>query len=135
MQFTNWLKVRGKCEYVDFTEAQIKQLRTVFDQLDFDGSGAIGVDEIEFPLIGLGLANNRYDVETLYEEMDLDKNGEIDFDEFLTVVKRSEKQDYNHKLRQFFDICKNLDFEKDSLNFNNKILYKQRNLVLDAFMA
>ena len=74
-------------------------------------------------------------METLYEEIDLDKNLEIDFDEFLIAVKRSEKKTYNHQLRQFFEICKNLDFEKDSLNFNNRILGKQRKLVMDAFMA
>lgn len=103
--------------------------------MDFDGSGNIGVDEMEFPLIGLGLADNRIQVEIMYKEMDLDENGEIDFDEFLQLVKKSEKKEYNHKLRQFFEICKNLDFDKDSLNFNNTILSKQRKLVMDAFLA
>jgi Ca2+-binding EF-hand superfamily protein len=90
---------------------------------------------MEFPLIGLGLADNRIQVEIMYKEMDLDENGEIDFDEFLQLVKKSEKKEYNHKLRQFFEICKNLDFDKDSLNFNNTILSKQRKLVMDAFLA
>jgi calmodulin len=67
-------------------------LRTCFQQLDFDGSGNIGVDEMEFPLIGLGLADNRKEVEKMYREMDLDENGEIDFEEFLQLVKRSDKR-------------------------------------------
>ena len=58
-------------------------MRTCFNQLDFDGSGMIGVDEIEFPLIGLGLADNRKQVVSIVKEMDLDENGEINFDEFL----------------------------------------------------
>ena len=44
---------------IDFDEDQIKILRKAFDSLDEDGSQAIGVDELEDPLIALGLVDNR----------------------------------------------------------------------------
>jgi Ca2+-binding EF-hand superfamily protein len=38
---------------------QIRKLRECFNSLDNDGSGAIGVEELEDPLIGLGFAETR----------------------------------------------------------------------------
>lgn len=54
-----WLKKRGKEHCIDFDDEELKQLRQYFDSLDEDGSGAIGVDELEDPLIALGLVENR----------------------------------------------------------------------------
>ncbi len=34
----------------------------IFDALDYDGSGAIGIDELEEPFIALGLVNNRDEI-------------------------------------------------------------------------
>jgi hypothetical protein len=38
----------------------LKKLKECFIALDADGSGAIGVDELVDPLIGLGFADNIY---------------------------------------------------------------------------
>jgi Ca2+-binding EF-hand superfamily protein len=37
-------------------------LKACFSSLDEDGSGSIGVDELEEPLIGLGFAETREEV-------------------------------------------------------------------------
>jgi Ca2+-binding EF-hand superfamily protein len=55
----NWLKSRGKEHYIDFEDEELRQLRDYFGSLDDDGSGSIGVDELEDPLIALGLVDNR----------------------------------------------------------------------------
>jgi hypothetical protein len=55
----SWLKKRGKQHCIDFDDEELRQLRTYFNSLDDDGSGAIGVDELEDPLIALGLVENR----------------------------------------------------------------------------
>ena len=60
-----WLCKRGKADRLDFTDQELRQLRTCFNALDDDGSGSIGVDELEEPMIGLGFANNRADVEAM----------------------------------------------------------------------
>ena len=55
----NWLKSRGKEHCIDFEDEELRQLRNYFGSLDDDGSGSIGVDELEDPLIALGLVDNR----------------------------------------------------------------------------
>jgi len=53
------LKSRGKEHCIDFEDDQKIKLRACFNSLDDDGSGSIGVDELEDPLIALGLVDNR----------------------------------------------------------------------------
>lgn len=55
----NWLKVHGKEDYINFKDEELEQLRTYFKSLDSDGGGSIGIDELEDPLIALGLVDNR----------------------------------------------------------------------------
>ena len=55
--------------------------------LDDDGSGAIGVDELEDPLIALGLVENRQQVQQIVQLVDEDGSEMIEFDEFLMIIK------------------------------------------------
>ncbi len=50
------MKHHGKEDYIDFKDEEILVLRKYFKSLDSDGSGSIGVEELEDPLIALGLA-------------------------------------------------------------------------------
>jgi Ca2+-binding EF-hand superfamily protein len=68
---------------------QIRKLRECFDSLDGDGSGAIGVEELEDPLIGLGFAETRQEVQDMIDSVDTDRSGSIEFSEFLTIIKSS----------------------------------------------
>ena len=54
-----WLRKHGKSKYIDFNEDQMKILNDCFNDLDEDGSHAIGIDELEDPLIALGLVDSR----------------------------------------------------------------------------
>lgn len=74
---------------IDFTLQERKKLREIFDDLDADGSGAIGVDELEEPFIALDLASNRDSINDLISKVDEDGGGEIDFDEFLTIIRHA----------------------------------------------
>lgn len=60
-----WLKTHGKRKYIQFDDKEITELRKYFNSLDQDGSKSIGVDELEDPLIALGLAASRDEVEQL----------------------------------------------------------------------
>ena len=44
---------------MDFTNDEINKLKECFDSLDEDLSGAIGIEELEGPLIGLGFYDTR----------------------------------------------------------------------------
>jgi Ca2+-binding EF-hand superfamily protein len=57
--------------------------------LDDDGSGSIGIDELEEPLIGLGFAANRDEVQEMIDLVDEDGSGQIEFNEFLLILKNS----------------------------------------------
>ena len=45
-----------------FKDEELKKLREYFNSLDEDESGSIGVDELEDPLIALGLVESRQQV-------------------------------------------------------------------------
>lgn len=82
-----WLKKRGKQHCIDFDDEELRQLRSYFNSLDEDGSGAIGVDELEDPLIALGLVENRQQVAQIVAMVDEDGSQQIEFDEFLSIIK------------------------------------------------
>lgn len=74
---------RGKDKMVYYDNEQVNKMRKYFKELDTDRSGMIGPSEIEETLISLGLAKTESDVLAVVNELDLDGNGELDFDEFL----------------------------------------------------
>lgn len=65
-----WLKKHGKEQYIDFDIDERKKYREIFEALDYDGSGAIGIDELEEPFIALGLVSNRDDIKELIKIVD-----------------------------------------------------------------
>ena len=67
--------------------------------MDADGSGAIGVDELEEPFIALDLASNRDSINDLIKKVDEDGGGEIDFDEFLTIIRLALTEESSKKMR------------------------------------
>lgn len=83
----HWMEKRGKKELKYYSNDQIELLRKYFNQLDLDGSGTISPSEIEEMLISLGLARTREEVEEMICELDVNGNGELEFDEFLTMLK------------------------------------------------
>ena len=70
-----WMVNHGKGHYLAFTDAQIIKLKETFSNLDEDGGGSIGIDELETPLIGLGFADTREQVEEMVKEVDEDESG------------------------------------------------------------
>ena len=81
-----WLHKVGKNKVINFTRSQLSSLRACFDQLDDDGGGTIGLEELMIPLIGLGLCHSVQEVIDIFEMVDEDCSGEIEFDEFLEIT-------------------------------------------------
>ena len=86
-----WLRSTGKSKYIDFDDEQLIVLKDCFNDLDEDGSQAIGVDELEDPLIALGLVDSRRQVQKMVSN--IDEDGEIEFHEFLKLVKGASKKE------------------------------------------
>ena len=57
-----WLRHRGKSNMIEFDDKLMKKLKETFKALDTDGGGSIGLEELETPLIGLGLACNSEEI-------------------------------------------------------------------------
>ncbi len=55
--------------------------------------GSIGVVELEDPLLALGLAQNRQDVEKLIKAVDDDQSGQIEFAEFMKIMSSVSEED------------------------------------------
>ena len=82
-----WLRKHGKDDYIVFKDEELKKLRDYFNSLDDDKSGSIGVDELEDPLIALGLVENRQQVQEIVQLVDEDGSEKIEFGEFLSIIK------------------------------------------------
>ena len=85
-----WLCQRGKDHVLEFSDNELRKLKECFLALDDDGSEAIGIDELEEPLIGLGFADTRDDVQEMIDDVDDDGSGQIEFAEFLLIIKGSD---------------------------------------------
>ena len=77
---------------------RVLQLRSIFRGLDFDGSGEIDIDELKDAVkfvsdadtgSGPPLIEKPQEIIDLFESMDIDKNGTVDFDEFLVGMTTS----------------------------------------------
>lgn len=114
------MKNRGRYHLLDFSDDELKKLKECFRNLDDDGSGSIGIDELEIPLIGLGFADSREEVEEIVREVDEDGSGQIEFDEFLLIIKNSNSDSNNKtaKIHKFFKDMSNGNLGSKDLSFN-----------------
>lgn len=71
-----------------FSEKELKDLRTCFEDADADGSGSIDKREMKKMLKKLGCYTTDKEFECLFREVDADGSGEIEFDEFLQGVRK-----------------------------------------------
>lgn len=78
-----WLYLHNYKHMIDFDDVERSKLKQYFRSLDGDGSGmaiyviwgSIGIEELEDPLISLGIAESRDDVKKIIESVDDDDSG------------------------------------------------------------
>lgn len=69
-----------------FTEAQLMKYRKWFDAMDTDKSGTVNIEELSTVLLSSGVLKYKYEVENMYRLADIDKSGEISFEEFVSGI-------------------------------------------------
>jgi len=117
---------RRKMAVVDpngLTSMEIQEYKDVFEGFDKNRSGRISMAELGDMLTSMGrIIPSKKDLENIMEEIDTDKNGAIDFSEFLhfmTTERNSRKlssdaSDYG-EIFDFMDINKNGFISADDL--------------------
>lgn len=69
-----------------FTEAQLMKYRKWFNAMDTDSSGTVNIDELSTVLLSSGVLKYKYEVENMFRQADVDKSGEISFEEFVSGI-------------------------------------------------
>ena len=81
----------------------VKAMREAFDMFDADKSGTISVSEIKSVLAKLGKSMSDKQIKKMMDEVDTDKSGEIDFDEFLKMMGMSSEDELIEEAFNVFD--------------------------------
>mmetsp|Transcript_15641 Transcript_15641/g.21933 ORF Transcript_15641/g.21933 Transcript_15641/m.21933 type:complete len:146 (-) Transcript_15641:264-701(-) len=84
------------------SEDQIKEYKEAWKLFDLDGDGSISRDELRKLMKSTGQAYTEEELTRIIEEADEDGNGEIDFDEFLTIM--TAPTSINDEIKATFDI-------------------------------
>ncbi|KAJ2056091.1 hypothetical protein GGI17_006372 [Coemansia sp. S146] len=98
------------------TEEQRAEYEEAFALFDKDGDGSITAKELGAVLKAAGQNPSDEELKDMVNELDADGNGKIDFEEFLTLMRRhSPENNEEDELRDAFNI-----FDKDGNGFINK---------------
>ena len=89
------------------TREELRELQLSFDSLDTSGDGKIGKEELVAAFKAFS-ADAKKEVEDIFAEVDLDKNGEIEFSEWVVASIDKTSLLTDEKLRIAFSI-----FDKD----------------------
>ncbi|GAB2300416.1 Calcium-dependent protein kinase 19 [Dionaea muscipula] len=90
----------------NLSEEEIVGLKEMFNNMDTDRSGTITLEELKVGLERLGSNLSEGEIQQLMDATDVDKNGTIDYIEFITATMhrhRLEKEENLFKAFQFFD--------------------------------
>ena len=129
-----WLQKTHKTRYQQYRERHewIMKLKEWFSLLDADGSGEIDAEELEDPMITLGVAQSRRDVEDMVLAADEDGNGNIGFDEFVDLI---DKPNGTTTIRDVIAGPQSFSSTKEQLNLATSLTIHRRHLLLEALYS
>jgi len=79
------------------TDVQLQEFREIFDLVDTDRGGSIGCEELAQLMETLGIRCTTEELEIMVAEIDENGNGEIEFEEFVQVMRRKMTGDYTRQ--------------------------------------
>lgn len=90
--------------YEQLTPQEIRDLKLVFDTFDTDKSGSIDARELRKALRALGFKISKESIEEMIADLDVDKSGSIEFDEFLefVIARQGDGRDVHNEIIQGF---------------------------------
>ena len=99
--------------HLDIPEEKIAEYKEAFDMFDKSHKGTISADDIIKIMKNFGYPISRKEVERMVAEIDTSGDGEIDFEEFVTLMQKHiqyiEESDEDAVLRAFKSFDKDHD--------------------------
>ena len=99
--------------HLDIPEEKIAEYKEAFDMFDKSHKGTISADDIIKIMKNFGYPISRKEVERMIAEIDTSGDGEIDFEEFVTLMQKHiqyiEESDEDAVLRAFKSFDKDHD--------------------------
>lgn len=92
------------------TEDEIEEIKEAFDLFDTDGSGSIDPKELRAAMQSLGFEAKNQTIYQMITDLDKNKSGNIDFEEFLDMMTarmsdKDTREDIDKVFRLFDDDC------------------------------
>ncbi|XP_073136235.1 calmodulin-like [Henckelia pumila] len=97
------------------TEEQIVEFRNAFCLIDKNSDGVIDIEELAIAIQSLNEHSKREEIEEMLNEFD----GEMDFEEFISIMVRKIKENMVDELREAFKV-----FDRDEDGFISAIELK-----------
>ncbi|KAF1320891.1 Ca2+-binding protein/ef-hand superfamily protein, partial [Globisporangium splendens] len=131
-----WLGKHAKQRHFEFSAEQKKMLRQWFNALDADGLGKISVEELEDPMLSIGIVTDPREIKEIVDKLDMDANGLIDFHEFvefLTPHAKHHKSSLAKHEATFMQLTKKMEHQSSGfLDINAQLSTERRRFILDA---
>ena len=67
------------------------EYKSIFDKYDYNKDGIVNSSELANILKAIDIDASSQEIKEILEEIELEENGEIDFDSFINIVNRREK--------------------------------------------
>ncbi|EEY55311.1 uncharacterized protein PITG_09245 [Phytophthora infestans T30-4] len=137
-----WLTKHAKQPRFQFSGEQKRMLRQWFDALDTDKSGKISVEELEDPMLSIGIVNDTREIEQIVNKLDKDSNGQIDFQEFVDFLTPHTGTRHNkgsnpqkHEV-MFHQLTKKMEHQSSGfLEINTQLSMERRRFILDSITS
>jgi len=86
----------------ELTQEQVDDLRASFEMFDKDKSGTISHGELKAVMRRFGQNLSDTEIRDMIRSVDIDKNNEIDFNEFCHLMKSRISHDPDYELKLAF---------------------------------
>ena len=108
------------------SQEEIQEFKKAFSLFDKDGDGSITAFELRTVMESLDMTPKDEDLERMIREVDLDGNGDIDFEEFITMLSQMKKKSgIEEQIREAF---KMFDPDDDGLIGRQQLQHVLENL-------
>ncbi|XP_063430886.1 neo-calmodulin-like isoform X1 [Mytilus trossulus] len=111
---SNWIEMaKLLLKEEDLSEDQIAEFKEAFSLFDKDGDGTITTKELGTVMRSLGQNPTESELQDMINEVDIDGNGQIDFEEFLQMMaKKMKDTDTEEEMKEAFKV-----FDRDNNGF------------------